>query len=66
MCHISGKIISDDNWNTSVRKKEIAAEITPFPSAVKNEEPQMLKPKIKNMVEYMRKPRTVMANNSAS
>ena len=35
-------------WNTKVRKNEIIAEIFPFPSAVKNEDPKILIPIIKN------------------
>ena len=41
-------------WNTSVRKKEIAAEISPLPSAVKNDEANILKPANKNANENSR------------
>ena len=32
------------HWNTSVREKEISAEIRPLLNAVKNAEPHMLNP----------------------
>ena len=32
-----GRRMTEDVWNTSVRKNEMAAEISPLPSAVKNE-----------------------------
>ena len=34
-----GKTITNRIWKTSVRKKEIKAETTPLPSAVKKDEP---------------------------
>lgn len=39
-----GRRMTEDVWNTSVRKNEMAAEISPLPSAVKNDEAKMLNP----------------------
>lgn len=39
-----GRINTQEVWNTSVRKKDMAAEIAPLLSAVKKEEAKMLKP----------------------
>ena len=44
---IIGRISTTDNWNTSVLKNEIAADIKPLFKAVKNDEPNILKPLIK-------------------
>ena len=49
-----GRRMTEDVWNTSVRKNEIAAEISPLPSAVKNDEAKMLKPANKNAKENSR------------
>lgn len=40
----SGRRMTEDVWNTSVRRKEIAAEMKPLFSAVKNDEAKILKP----------------------
>ena len=39
-----GNMSTAPTWNTNVLKKEIIAEISPLFSAVKNDEPKMLKP----------------------
>ena len=49
-----GRRMTEDVWNTSVRKNEIAAEISPLSSAVKNDEAKMLKPANKNAKENSR------------
>ena len=51
---ISGRMSTEAVWNTSVRRKEIAAEINPFPSAVKNDEAKILKPANKTANENSR------------
>ena len=53
-------------WNTSVRRKEIAAEIAPLLSAVKNDEVKMLKPAIRNENANRQKAWRVISNSSAS
>ena len=50
---ISGRMSTEAVWNTSVRRKEIAAEINPFSSAVKNDEAKILKPANKNVANGM-------------
>ena len=44
-----GSVITTIIWNTSVLKKEIVADIRPLFSAVKNEEPYILKPLTRNV-----------------
>lgn len=39
-----GRIKTEPIWKTRVRKNESAAEIAPFPSAVKSDEPKIPKP----------------------
>lgn len=51
---------------TSVRKKEINADIKPLLSAVKKAEPKMLKPQRRKDSEYSRIPFVVISSNSAS
>ena len=41
---IAGRISTAAIWKTSVRRKEIAADTPPLLSAVKKEEPKILKP----------------------
>lgn len=42
--NIRGKIMTVEVWKTIVRKNEIIADIPPLLSAVKKDEPKMLKP----------------------
>ena len=42
--NIRGKIMTVEVWKTIVRKNEIIADTPPLLSAVKNDEPKMLKP----------------------
>ena len=44
MPRIIGRISTAATWNTRVRRKEIAADIPPLLSAVKKDEPKILKP----------------------
>ena len=53
-------------WKTRVRRKEIAADITPLFSAVKKEDPKMLNPQIRKVRLKIRKPWQVSRNSSAS
>lgn len=62
---IIGRISTTDNWNTSVLKNEIAADIKPLFKAVKNDEPNILKPLIKKAKQNIWKPCFVMTNSSA-
>ena len=62
---IIGRISTTDNWNTSVLKNEIAADIKPLFKAVKNDEPNILKPLIKKAKQNIWKPCLVMRNRSA-
>ena len=41
---IRGKAKTAEHWKMKVRKKEISAEVTPSPRAVKKEEPKIAKP----------------------
>ena len=41
---IKGRIKTNEIWNTSVRQKEMIAEIIPLLSAVKKEEPNIENP----------------------
>ena len=45
---MSGKRSTAAIWNTSVRKNEMSAEVSPSPSAVKNDEPKIEKPDSRN------------------
>ena len=49
--HRSGKIKTAATWKTRVRKNEIRAEISPFPRAVKKDEPKMAIPANRNEKE---------------
>ena len=48
---IKGKTMIAPTSNTSVRKKEIAADMVPLLSEVKNEDPKIEKPMSKNAKE---------------
>ena len=61
----AGRISTTDNWNTSVLKNEIAADIKPLFKAVKNDEPNILKPLIKKAKQNIWKPCLVIMNRSA-
>ena len=61
-----GKISSAATWNTSVRKKEISAEVRPSPSAVKKDEPKMEKPESRNENEKIANACTVMLSSASS
>ena len=41
---IMGRSRTADTWKTRVRRKDIAAETTPLPRAVKKDEPKIPKP----------------------
>ena len=45
---MSGKISTAAIWNTSVRRKEMSADVRPSPSAVKNDEPKIENPESRN------------------
>ena len=62
----AGKMNIARIWKSSVLKNDIAAEIAPLLSAVKNAEPKMLNPIIKYDVENIRKAYTVRLNSSPS
>ena len=47
-CQISGMIKTNATWNTSVRKNEISADVSPSFSAVKKEEPKIGIPQSRN------------------
>ena len=47
---MSGKRSTAAIWNTSVRKNEMIAEVSPSPSAVKNDEPKIENPESRNEV----------------
>ena len=61
-----GRRMTEDVWNTSVRKNEMAAEISPLPSAVKNDEAKMLNPANKNAKENSRNAWHVSVNSPSS
>ena len=48
ICKNTGRISTAAIWNTSVRRNEIAAEISPLLSAVKNDEPKIENPAKRN------------------
>ena len=62
----TGRISTDADWNTSVRRNEMAAETAPLFSAVKKPEVKMLKPASRNDHANSRKAWTVRANRPAS
>lgn len=61
-----GKVRTAAHWKTKVRKKEISADMSPLPRAVKKEEPKIAVPENKKEKENMAKARTVMANSPSS
>ena len=63
---ISGRVRMDTTWNSSVRRKEIAADTAPLFSAVKNAEPKMLKPDRIKLMQYSFMPWVVSASSPAS
>ena len=63
---IRGSTVTARHWNTSVRRKEIMAEVIPSLRAVKKEEPKMASPENKKVKEKMAKARTVMPSSSGS
>ena len=62
----NGRISTARHWNTSVRRKEIRAEVNPSFRAVKKEEPKMAIPENRKEKENMAKARTVMFISSGS
>ena len=56
----------DTTWNSSVRRKEMAADTVPLFSAVKNAEPKMLKPDRIKLMQYSFMPWVVSASSPAS
>ena len=50
----SGSRRTEEVWKTSVRRKEMAAEMRPLLSAVKNEDAKILKPANRNANENRR------------
>ena len=63
---IMGKIMTAATWITSVRRKAMAADVSPSLRAVKNEEPKIANPENRNETENMEKACTVISNNSFS
>ena len=63
---ICGRVITAATWKISVRKKEIAADTNPLLRAVKNADPKMLNPLIRNDSAYRRNQWLVMAVISLS
>ena len=61
-----GRSVTARHWNTSVRRKEIRAEVSPSFRAVKKDEPKIAIPENKKEKEKMAKARTVMASSSGS
>ena len=61
-----GRMGTEAVWNTSVRRKEMAAEIAPLFSAVKKPEVKMLKPASRNDQENRRKAWVVRSKSTAS
>ena len=55
-----GSVSTTATWNTSVRRNDIVADTIPLLSAVKNAEPKILKPLIRNETAYRRNPWQVM------
>ena len=62
----SGRVKIDTIWNSSVRKKLMAADTAPLFSAVKNAEPKMLNPDRIKLMEYSFMPCIVSASRPAS
>ena len=62
----SGRMRTQVHWNTSVRRKEMAADTPPLFRAVKKEEEKMLKPASSKVKENSRKAWTVRVYRSAS
>ena len=62
----SGRMRTQVHWNTSVRRKEMAADTPPLFRAVKKEEAKMLKPASRKVKENSRKAWTVRVYRSAS
>ena len=54
------------HWKTSVRRKEIRAEVSPSLRAVKKEEQKMENPENRKETEKMAKARAVMDRRPAS
>ena len=52
---ISGNTSTAATWNTSVRRKEMAADTSPLFSAVKKEEPKMANPESRKAKEKIKK-----------
>ena len=65
-CQISGSSSTAATWNTSVRKNDISAEVSPSFSAVKNEEPKIEKPENRNENEKIANACFVTANSPKS
>ena len=62
----SGRVKIDTIWNSSVRKKLMAADTAPLFSAVKNAEPKMLNPDRIKLIDYSFMPWVVSASRPAS
>ena len=52
----SGSVRTMMTWNINVLRNEMTADIRPLFSAVKNEDPKIMIPKIRNALAYKRKP----------
>lgn len=61
-----GRSTTLPHWNTSVRRKEMRAEIRPLLRAVKKAEPKMFSPENRKDRANSRRPRTVSASRSGS
>ena len=66
MPNIIGSRSTADNWNTRVRRNDIAADMGPLFNAVKNDEPNMLQPFIRNTKQYILNPMSVISYNERS
>ena len=55
-----------EHWKTKVLKKEISADMIPFPKEVKKEEPKIAMPEHKKEKENIVKARMVMDNRLSS
>lgn len=61
-----GSISTDNDWKTSVLRKETIADIPPLLRAVKNEEVKIFSPVIINEIEKILNACTVISHNVSS
>ena len=60
-----GSVSTMITWNTNVLRNEMTADIRPLFNAVKNDDPKILIPMIRNAMAYTRKPCSVIAYRPA-